>query len=390
MAHQSKSWRNLAAGVLLITISIGVSFVIGEIVLRTFFPTKYFDAFTATNVVDSTKIWAPPANTTNMFRHPDTGKPIPLVRNNLGIRAKRDILANDLERSVNLAFFGDSATANIRLIAPHTFSEVLNHLLNGSSEKFEVLNFGVDGYGPAQSYVRYRELDGDIRKQLKRVVYLLYENDLQDLLEHKLASLDETGRIVIVPKFPHIPEFLRGVTRLHMTYLIVDAANRIAGIRAAFENSEGETPEARQQSNQYYKSSLALLNAVLIQWQGDVEAAGGKFYVAVYPKRSLNSLREGLDSRLTAVDMHAFFSDVLPDYRHAMIQFKNDGHWNETGNLVASLMFYDLFGADFGLPQFGEQELLARLGAYYRSIPDGWTPGRVGKLRFDDASGRSN
>ena len=390
MAHRGTWWRKLAAGLLLITLSIGVSFVIGEFVLRTFFPTKYYDAFTATNVVDSTKIWAPPTNTTNMYRHPDTGRPIPLVRNNLGIRAQRDISAVDLENSVNLAFFGDSATANIRLIAPHTFSEVLGYLLNAGSEKFEVLNFGVDGYGPAQSYVRYRELDGDIRKQLKSVVYLLYENDLKDLLAHKLASLDSSGKVVIVPKFPRIPEFLRGATRLHMTYLIVDAANRISGIRAAFENEKGQTAEAKQKSNRYYKSSLALLNATLLQWQGDVEAAGGRFYVAVYPKEKLRTLRRDLDGRLTTVDMHSFFSGMMPDYRHDMIQFKNDGHWNEAGNLVAALMFYDLFSAELGFPGFSSAELKTRLRTYYKAIPDGWQPLQIDQLTFDGGADGGN
>ncbi len=57
----------ISSQLIVVLASLIVSLVIAEIVLRVFFPDRYFDAFTATNVVDATKIWAPPVNTTNFF-----------------------------------------------------------------------------------------------------------------------------------------------------------------------------------------------------------------------------------------------------------------------------------------------------------------------------------
>ena len=67
-------------------------------------------------------------------RHPDTGAKHLVAYNNLGSRQHRNFHERDLAGAVNLAFFGDSFTENLRLPAHHSFTEVLDHLLNGAAE----------------------------------------------------------------------------------------------------------------------------------------------------------------------------------------------------------------------------------------------------------------
>ena len=63
-------------------------------------------------------------------RHGDTGVKHLVAYNNLGSRQHRNFNARDLAEGVNLAFFGDSFTENVRMPAHHSFTEALDYLLN--------------------------------------------------------------------------------------------------------------------------------------------------------------------------------------------------------------------------------------------------------------------
>ena len=388
---------NLVGGGLLVLASLILSLAACEVSLRIFFPDLYFDAFTATNDVDSTKIWAPPVNTTNYFRHPDTGEKIPLVRNNLGIRLAYDILAEKLATSRNVAFFGDSFTANIRLPSQHSFPEVLRVLLDETAGTHEVLNFGVDGYGPGQSFLRYRELDPAIRRNLQDVYFVFYINDLSDIVSDGIAYLDADGQLKLKPGLPFFPSWLRGLTRLHITYFFVDAYSYLKGARGrvgeAAKNAGTETmilaPDARRMpfatasttGDARLDGSIGLLNALLLQWQTEVEAAGGVFHVVVIPRPDHHFMLAQFDRRLRILDLFPPFSRMLPGFDYAKIKFHNDGHWDELGNLLAAVALYQDLSAQGSAPRLTASEIHAVLEKYYKNNGK-WQPQDLGSLQF--------
>ena len=431
---------------LLVVASLLLTLALFEVSLRIFFPDLYFDAFTATNEVDSTKIWAPPVNTTNYFRHPDTGEKILLERNNLGIRVPYDIFAEKLAGSHSVAFFGDSYTANIRLPSQHTFPEVLRALLDETAGAHEVMNFGVDGYGPGQSFLRYRELDPAIRKNFQDVYFVFYINDLSDIVSDGIASVDTDGQLRLKAGLPFFPSWLRGLTRLHMTYFFVDVYSYFKGLRGAVTEAlekagdetrilapvAGRVPFATvlmplplmdadrpsspsgagllhdqplgnygrrvvQEEDRLGKnastatalttgdagldSSIDLLNALLLQWQSEVEAIGGVFHVVVIPRPDHHFMLAQFDRRLHILDLSPVFSRMLPGYGYAKIKFHNDDHWDELGNLLAAVALYQDLAIRGSASRLTADEIRSALEKHYK-IKGKWQPRELGSLQF--------
>lgn len=415
---------------LLVLASLLLSLVLFEVALRVFFPDQYFDAFTATNEVDATKIWAPPVNTTNYFRHPDTGEKIELRRNNLGIRLPYDIQVDKLAGGRNIAFFGDSFTANIRLPSEHTFPEVIRALLSETAGNYELLNFGVDGYGPAQSFLRYQELDPAIRRSLQEVYFVFYINDLSDIVSDGIASLDEHGQLVMKPGLPFFPSWLRGLTRLHITYFFVDAYSYLKGLRSAVSDAAEKagnesslhapnvwhlpfasvvfkpvpldttgmlapssehpydrlvamTPisTASTTGDRGLDSSIEILNVLLLQWQKEVEADGGVFHVVVIPRPDHQFMIPRFDQRLHVIDLLPIFSRMLPGYDYEKIEFQNDGHWDEFGNMLAAVALYQDLAERSSVEKLSADNIDAALEKHYRLIGK-WQPAGLQSLQF--------
>jgi hypothetical protein len=74
--------------------------------------------------------------------------------NDLGARARQDLTRKKPPNKKRLLFFGDSYTQGSRVAQEETFQ----HFINARSSGFEAVNFGVDGYGMAQAYLRYTTL----------------------------------------------------------------------------------------------------------------------------------------------------------------------------------------------------------------------------------------
>jgi len=74
--------------------------------------------------------------------------------NNLGARARRDTAATVAEGTTRVLVFGDSFAAGSRVPQESAWPAVLE----SASRGLEVVSLGVDGYGLAQSLLRYRAL----------------------------------------------------------------------------------------------------------------------------------------------------------------------------------------------------------------------------------------
>jgi hypothetical protein len=94
--------------------------------------------------------------------------------NNLGARSRENIYRERIQGRKRLLFFGDSYTQCSRVPQEETFQ----HYINTREPKYEAVNFGVDGYGMGQSYLRYTMVRDELEYDK---VFLVFVPDV-DLL----------------------------------------------------------------------------------------------------------------------------------------------------------------------------------------------------------------
>ena len=306
--------------------------------------------------------------------HPDSGEPHAVIYNNLGSRQHRHFTEQDLADAVNLAFFGDSFTENLRMAAHYQFAEVLDFLLNAhphgdigaapQGRRFNVLNFGVEGTGIGEQYARYRSLS--FKPRFRHVFYVHHHNDVAELRRAAgwvLNDSDELVRQVLRPT----PAWRRVLAQLHLTYLFLDVASRQPA-REAVVLSWGEMP--------------ALFEALLLRWREEVEANGGTFHIVLLPMpRGDSWMRGKADAGWRVVNLYPCFrtSGASP----ADLRFERDSHWNEAGNMLAAHCLYRYLETKLDLPVRSDQAFARLRHAYYAAFRDSsawyghrWMPGR--------------
>lgn len=389
--------KNLAINALLILVSLTVSLAIVEISLRLFYP-KY--QYAAESIFDrsSIRIWERKPNTHYKRIHPDTGQSHTVYHNNLALRQHRNFTEQDIESSTNLGFFGDSFTENLRLPAQYSLTEPLDYLLNKRVPKFNVLNFGVDGYGTDQEYLYYR--DAKYSHNLNYVFYIFCLNDLRNIYENNLFTLNDAQKLVFNSK-PATPWWINILSRFHTTYLAIDIFKRLQSRELALDKTAIE--ERRTDIEQHYakedcvkrfhdqhadaiepafmkgektedlEQSIRIFQALVRRWSNEVKSNGGKFYVILLPRENEHKARSIIANDINVIDLYVLFRNSTENYDYNDWRFKNDGHWNEAGNLLAAINLYRFMERDLDLPAISEDMLKQRLYTYYSSF-DGWMP----------------
>ena len=371
---------------LLVSCAIGLS--LSEISLRLFYP-KYRDLAEAQFENDALRIWARTRNWRDSIVHPDTGLPHSLLHNNFGLRQHRDFSEADLDAAVNLGVFGDSFTENIFMAAPYSFTEPLDYLLNLQRGRFNVLNFGVNGYGPGQSLLHYEHfpLAGD----LDHVFYVYQRSDLSDIYVHGLFTLDEEGRLAQV-KGRTGSWWAPLVRRLHGTYLVLDVIRRISSPYDIYARSpmlralRRDRPEDEMSPDA--QRILEIFRQLIRRWKNLVEDNGGVFSIVLLPDIPSPSYVVDLirAENIEVIDLYACFNDVDPAHsrtawEESSYRFRNDGHWNEAGNSLATVCLYRALEERMGLPNMSEDGLREAVFRYYAAF------GGEDFLAFEQPSG---
>ena len=384
--------KRILINISLVLASLLFSAVVIELALRFVYPV-YESAARVQYDRDDLRIWAPRANRRSLMPHPDTGVEHLVITNNLALRQSRDF--SDLAAAANIGFFGDSYTVNNRLPAPYSFTEPLDYLLNQGGMPFNVLNFGVNGYGTDQSYLAYKAFAQ--RKQLAKVFYLLCANDLRNVYESNLFSLDPQGELV-GNAVPERHWWVRPLSRLHITYLFLDlrqrflyaqrdnaeeyrkALERRAMVEAHRERTHTERAEQleesllRGQDNDDLARTVLVFQRILEQWQREVQADGGEFYVVLLPTGREEIFTPLLQDRFRVISLLELLRRADPAFEMKNVAFKNDSHWAEEGNRLAALYLYEALAADLELPERSHEELEGSLAVYYAAFPGGWQP----------------
>jgi len=121
----------------------------------------------------------------------------PLFKSNSqGIRGDREYSLNPPQHVVRISTFGDSFTHGDEVKNKQTWQEKLNSL----DPNLEVLNFGVNGYGLDQSFLRYQK---DGIKFNSHIVFIgfLSENILRNINVFRPFYMPNTGVVLGKPYF---------------------------------------------------------------------------------------------------------------------------------------------------------------------------------------------
>ena len=370
----------MACNALLALLSLAAGLAACEVALRLFYPRYELAAQPPRKAWDLHDIHHQRA------ADPDTRTQHLLIYNNLDGRQSRDFPAGSLEAedAVNIAFFGDSTTENIRMPAQYSYTEFLDFLLNANRRSpsvpnkdprperlFNVLNFGVEGYGPRESYLRWRDLP--VRNKLHHVFYMVCINELLDLkrdMRRGMLWTDEAGEVQFATEerlSVRAPAWKRLLARLHLTYAAIDAWRRLAPTPTdAFGQPDHlSASQARE--------FLPLFATIVRRWRREVEADGARFHMVLPPRNpnrfpGFRSPRNDAEARV--FDLLECFEGAIPDYDVRDWQFENDWHLTAAANMVASTCLYRYLEDALDLGERSAEELARARSAYYQAFLD--------------------
>lgn len=373
-----RSMTNATANLCLLLISSVAGLCLCELCLQLFYP-KYTPLAETLRIQDQKLTWNSIPNSRSHYPHPDADRSHLLHHNNLALRQHRNFSETDIQIATNVGVFGDSFLENVAMAAPYSFTEPLDYLLNQRGESFNVLNFGVGGYGPDRSFLRYKHFRH--AKELDYVLFVYCNNDLTNLSRWQWFDLDEADRLVENPLVSS-PPWRRLISRLHLPYLILDARGRLSSFmeESLMDNRQWARTLRRpfyrkKMSTEDLKNSLAILRQLLRRWKEAVERNGGVFYVVLLPialehPDVASVLRE---EGIEVFDLYDCFSDRDPahagrSWNHSPYRFKNDSHWNEVGNYLAAVCLYRFLEEKMKLPELSGDTLQEVLRRYYSAF----------------------
>ena len=165
-------------------------------------------------------------------------------------------------------------------------------------------------------------------------------------------------------------------SKLHLTYLALDATGRLAPYTAAATaqlragwHGGMNVPESR------LHASAAVFGQLIARWRREVEESGGKFFVVLLPTQPAFPLVRPLleDAGVGVIDLNACFAardegHRERDWRKSPYQLHNDPHWNELANRQTAACLDDRLRREAGLPAVAEAAREAALADYYAAF----------------------
>ena len=179
---------------LALTLSIGLTLLVVEIGLRSFYSARYYRPFQ----FDPRSIYrlSPGATREHRVSDPNGEEPILYRINRAGFRGEELAAAGGRPRIV---VYGDSFIQAEFSPLPETFAERLEARVSDRlGVPVEVVNAGVAGYGPDQILNKMEEELADLAPNLV-IVSLFAGNDFGDPVRNKLYRLDARGELDATP-----------------------------------------------------------------------------------------------------------------------------------------------------------------------------------------------
>ena len=370
-----------------------------------FFHPVYEYAADAPYYLDHRRIYARKAHSMYTRPHPDTGLRHSVIHNNLALRQHRDFSEEDLADAVNIGVFGDSFTENLRLPAQYSFVDVLDFLLSQASyqgdtgQRFNVLNLGVEGYGTDQAFLYYEDFVHS--SKLDVVLYLFCSNDLENIHENKLLSVNEFGALTSnTHSGTASSPWISLLSGFHTTYLVIDGTKHIANLigedipdfmsetRTNFRTEwmgrqygvEAEAVRADIQDgtadSEHAKVATGIFQSILRTWHRRLQDHDGRLVVAVLPRLWEQHAAELIPPEIQTTSLLRCFNEHVTEYDYRPPwRFVNDSHWAEQGNMLAAMCLYRFLEENLDLPARSDDELLAQIYRYYLAFRNRIYPG---------------
>ena len=385
------SAKKVFSRLLLTSCSILLAIGAFELGLRLFYP-KFQYAAESDYLHDDQRIWSRNPNSIYRRLHPDNGEYHYIYHNNLALRQHRNFSEEEFKASINIGFFGDSFTENLRLPGPYSFSEPLDYMLNETGQNFNTLNFGVDGYGTDQSYLTYNNFV--YKNELDYVFYIFTANDLRNIYENRIFYLDEQDNLKRAPiDKPPLP--IRVLSKFHLTYLVIESIenvffntsdyNKRVDLDAFLDHSKTYHDEIADSIERNLlkgdnlfpelEQSINIFNTILRKWKSEVESNDGEFSIVLLPRATESIAAKLIDlNEADIIDLFGLFNTTIENYEYKDFFFLNDGHWNEAANYITAKLFYDELTRRHGLEPLTAKAIDKKLRAYYSAFPYSWVP----------------
>jgi len=365
--------RPITINILLSSVTLIVCFSLGEIVLRLFYPQiggrseqevffAYHDTLGWQFIPGKTGVLVSKHEYENF-----------IAINSAGMRDREYPLAKPPGKR-RVAVLGDSFTAGLGVKDGEVFTEVLE---NSFGEKAEVLNFGINGFGPTQEYLLLKDRVLSYHPDLVLMVFYI-GNDFDDTTnlsawidgyERPRAVLDKMGRVVFtnipVPKTSRPRNERQRTCSLPRSHLI-DFFDRIIHQRRdkyALDVLPPEVRLCRKDTDPAVAAALPLLRGILREADNLCRRHGSRFalvlaptvaqiYEQIYWERIKkvyqlrdedfdlfhpNKLLSGL-----AAELGITVLDLTPELRAAAargteLYYYKNRHWNAAGHRTAAL-----------------------------------------------------
>ena len=314
------------------------------------------------NLIPSNTIWTNQENSQVIYSHPDLNYPVKSNYGKSGVKGNFLINQNFLYEG----FFGDSSTDNRRIEYDYNFTTLYNEMLG----KNIALNFGVDGFGLDQSFIRYLNIKNDF--QLSKIFYVFHFNDLANILQTKLFELSNRDELVQARHQLNFKnKIFRFFSKLRLTYFVMSSYQKIIGKNSdIYYLKDRFVEEFVNEEKNFYKlwkprffaidadsvikdlfsssptaqtiQAKKIFNLILDSWVKDAKSQGSDFYIIVLPDEiNRNAFKKIINNE----DFYKiiYFKERFPNLKYTL----SEGHWNEIGNLSGAIDLADYFKLNY-------------------------------------------
>ena len=210
MHKKSKNLQRLFRDIFIIIIITSFIVISAESLLRLLFPETYFPPM----VHHGRYIYTLRSNN-KIYAHmspKNGGKTVVTKTNRWGFRGKDIDVTTD---EIRIMVYGDSNIQAPFSESANTFVELLEKKLEiKAGNKFEVINAGVEGFGPDQVLLRIEDEIGFWNPDLI-IVNIFADNDFGDILRNKLFRIDSDENLYYTP-----PKSLNAFAKLKIRIMI--------------------------------------------------------------------------------------------------------------------------------------------------------------------------
>ena len=313
--------------------------------------------------------------------------------NRFGFRDREHAVAKPVN-TVRVAVLGDSFAEALQVPLKDTFWSVLEQRLtestDGPASRFEVLNFGVSGYGTAQQLQALRHHVWQFEPDIVLLAFFAgndVRNNSKQLEPQQLRPffhLDETGQLVLDQSFLEHTDYIKSRSLAVRLKIGLINASRLLQLANQWKSRprlpDRDSPLAVESGLDQtgfgepheivWRNAWDITDALIVQMHDEVRRRGAKFFVATVPSAievdPRPSQRQAVSQRLGEPDWeyaerriqtlgakHGFSVIALagPMRQHAesgqvyLHGFTNTqlgtGHWNAAGHRLAGRLIYE-------------------------------------------------